>query len=229
MKTLLFAAVLTTIAAGVRAQQSSPGPALVTVTGQHIIKAAPDEAEVNFMVSTKLKDPKEAQKANDAVMAKALAYLKKQYIAEKDIRTTRLSLHPYTEYVSDKERKELYMAQQSVSFRLENLDQLSGILSGLVDLGVNNIENVQFKVSNMEELSAQARAKAVLDARAKAENLAGALGQKVGKAYQINDMPNNGPQPMMYRMEAKAADSAESIAPGEISIEAGVMVSFLLN
>ena len=233
MKTLLFTAATAAFAAfsTVSTAQQAPAPALVTVGGEHTIKVAPDEAEVSFMVSTKLKEAPEVQKANDAIVAKVLAYLAKQGIEKSEIRTTRVSLNPYTEYVSDKERKQLYMAQQAVTFRLEELDKLSGILSGLVDLGVNNIENVEFKASNMKELQSEARAKAVMDAKAKAETLAEALGQKVGKAYQINDQTsdNDQPRPMMYRMEAKAADSAASIAPGEISIKAQVIVQFYLQ
>lgn len=204
---------------------------MVTVGGEHTIKVAPDEAEVNFMVSTMLKEAPETQKANDAIVAKALTYLAKQGIAKEDIRTTRLSLNPYTEYVSDKERRQLYRAQQAVTFRVEDLDKLAGILSGLVDLGVNNIENVEFKASNMKELQAKARAEAVLDAKAKARTLAEALGQKVGKAYQITDntSDNGSPRPMMYRMEAKAADSAATIAPGEIEVKAEVIVRFYLD
>src|SRR5690606_37319207 len=130
MKTLLFTAALAAIAVGAKAQRSTE-PALVTVNGEHTIKVAPDEAEVRFAVSSKLKEATEAQKENDAIVAKALAYLAKQGIDKGDIRTTGVSLRPYTEYVSDKERKQLYMAQQSITFRLDDLDKLAGILSGL--------------------------------------------------------------------------------------------------
>src|SRR3546814_684341 len=171
MKTLLFTAVLAAIAVGAKAQQSSE-PALVTVNGEHTIKVAPDEAEVRFTVSSKLKEAPEAQKANDAIVAKVLAYLSKQGIDKSDIRTTRVSLHPYTEYVKDKESKQLYMVQQAITFRVEDLDKLAGLLSGLVDLGVNNIDHVDFKASNMKEFQKKARAEAVLDAKEKAEILA---------------------------------------------------------
>ena len=233
MKTLLFAAATAALAAvsTVTTAQQASEPALVTTRGEHTIKVAPDEAEISFMVSTMLKEAPEAQKANDAIVAKALAYLAEQDIPESDIRTTRVALRPHTEYVSDKERRKLYMAQQAIIFRLKDLDKLSDILPGLVDLGVNNIENVEFKSSNMKELQAKARAEAVLDAKAKAENLAEALGQRIGKAYQITDNTSgdDGARPVMYRMEAKAADSAASIAPGEIEIKAEVMVRFHLS
>src|SRR3546814_17181829 len=94
MKTLLFTAVLAAIAVGAKAQQSSE-PALVTVNGAHTIKVAPDEAEVRFTVSSKLKEAPEAQKANDEIVAKVLASLSTQGIETSDIRPTRVRLHPY--------------------------------------------------------------------------------------------------------------------------------------
>lgn len=212
-----------------RAQQVEP--ALVTVSGEHTIKVAPDEAEVNFTVSTKLKEAPETQSENDRIVSRALAYLAKQGISKKDIRTTRVSLRPHIEYISDKERKELYMAQQSVTFRLRDLDKLPALLSGLVDLGVNHVDDVDFKASNLKELQIQARSEAVLDAKLKAETLAGALDQRIGGAYQIIDQTSesNPPRPVMYRMEAQAADASASIAPGEIEVKAQVTIKFLLQ
>lgn len=221
--------VCSVISSPARAQQSEPP--LVTVAGEHVIKVAPDEAELNFTVSTKLKDAPETQQANDKIVAKVLAYLAGEGIPKSDIRTTRVNLRPHIEYISDKERKELYLAQQSITVRLKDLEKLPTILSGLVDLGVNNIDDVEFKASNLKSLQAKARAEAVLDAKVKAETLAGALGQEVGNAYQIMDQTseNNPPRPVMYRMEAQASDSSASIAPGEIEVRAQVLVKFHLR
>src|SRR5690606_39935384 len=84
---------------------------------------------------------------NDKIVAKVLAYLAGEGIPKSDIRTTRVNQRPHIEYISDKERKELYLAQQSITVRLKDLEKLPTILSGLVDLGVNNIDDVAFKVS----------------------------------------------------------------------------------
>src|SRR3546814_19401492 len=116
---------------------------------------------------------------------------------KSDIRTTRVSLHPYTEYVKDKESKQLYMVQKAITFRVEDLDKLPGLLSGLVDLGVNNIDHVDFKASNQKEFQKNARATDVLAAKETAEILAAALDHQVDKAYPImeNTQAHNGPTP----------------------------------
>lgn len=207
---------------------------LVNVNGEHIVKVQPDEAEVRFMVSTKLVNMQEAKKTNDKIVSQAISYLKKQGIPEKDILTTRITLNPYNEYVKDEKPIQKYNAQQAITFKVTDLDKLPTLMSGLVALEVNNIESVEFKASNIEEIQNAARAKAMLDAKQKASILAQALGQSVGAAYTIHDntSSNNGsPRPMMAMYKsADMAESAESsIATGEIEVIARVSVGFLLK
>lgn len=231
MKRLILILTMMTTASFAFSQER-PLP-LVSVNGEHIINVQPDEAEVNFMISNKNKNLQEVKKENDAIVSKAIAYLKKQGISEKDIRTTRLSLNPYDEYVKDKAPIPMFSAQQAITFKLRDLDKLADLTSGLVELGVNNIQNIEFKSSKMEEIQNEARAKAMLDAKQKATILAQALGQSIGAAYNIQDntSSNSGsPRPMMAMYKSASADSAqESIATGDIEIIARVSVSFLLK
>jgi len=207
---------------------------LVNVNGEHIIKIAPDEADVNFKISTKHKNLQNAKNENDAIVSKAISYLKKQGLAEKDIQTTRVNLNPYSEYVKDKDPIPMFNAEQSITFKLRDLDKLATLLNGLVGLGVNNIQNVEFSSSKIEEIQNDARAKAMLDAKQKATILAQALGQSIGAAYSIQDNTsnNNGsPRPMMamYKSASMDSSSQEPIATGEIEVIARVNVGFILK
>lgn len=228
-KLVLMLALLSAISFSFAQEKS-----LVNVNGEYIAKVQPDEAEVRFMVSTKLVNMQEAKKTNDKIVSQAISYLKKQGIPEKDILTTRITLNPYNEYVKDEKPIQKYNAQQAITFKVTDLDKLPTIMSGLVDRGVNNIENVQFKASNIEEIQNDARGKAMLDAKQKATILAQALGQSVGAAYTIHDntsTDNGSPRPMMAMYKsAEMADSAESpIATGDIEVIARVSVGFLLK
>src|SRR5690606_25499108 len=127
MKKILAVLIIIATASIAFAQEKS----LVNVNGEHIIKVQPDEAEVNFMISTNHKNLQEAKRSNDAIVSKAISYLKKQQISEKDIRTTRVNINPYNEYVKDKKPSPLFSAQQSITFKLRDLDKLAGLLSGL--------------------------------------------------------------------------------------------------
>lgn len=233
MKRILITLTLIAMTVSTFAQEK-PTP-LVNVNGEHIIKVEPDGANVNFMIITTNKDLQTAKRENDALVSKAIVFLKKQNIADKDIQTTRVDLQPYNEYVKDEKPIPMFRAQQSLTFKVKDLNKLTDLLTGLVDLGVNNIQNVQFTSSKLEELQSEARAKAMLDAKRKATILAEAIGQKVGNAFTINDnTSSNGYYPrVQYAMAYKSADMMESggqapIASGEIEITANVQVSFLL-
>src|SRR5690606_15283435 len=82
--------------------------ALVNVNGEHIIMVKPDQAEVNFMVSTKHKNLQQAKKENDETIAKAIKYLKREKINDKDILTTRVNVTPYNEYVKDEKPIQMF-------------------------------------------------------------------------------------------------------------------------
>ena len=213
--------------------QVKPIP-LINVNGEHIIKVEPDGATVNFMIITTDKDLQSTKRENDVLVSKAIVFLKSQSIADKDLRTTRVDLQPYTEYVKDEKPIQMFRAQQSLTFKVRDLDQLTDLLSGLVNLGVNNIQSVQFTSSRLNELQNEARAGAMVDAKRKAIILAKAVGQKVGDAFTITDNTStSGNYPRaLYSMAYKAADMENGgqapIASGEIEITANVQVSFLL-
>src|SRR5690606_1642812 len=159
---------------------------------------------------------------------------KKHGLAEKDIQTTRVNLNPYSEYVKDKDPIPMFNAEQSITFKLRDLDKLATLLNGLVGLGVNNTQNVEFSSSKIEQIQHDARAKAMLDAKQKATILAQALGQSIGAAYSIQDntSSNNGsPRPMMamYKSASMDSSSQEPIATGEIEVIARVNVGFILK
>lgn len=226
--TLTFIALITS-AFSQENQQS-----LVNVSGEHSIKVEPDGATVNIMISTENLDLQTAKNKNDKIVSKAISFLKKEQVEDKDMRTTHVNIQPYNEYVKDKKPTQMFRAQQSITFKVKNLANLPDLLSGLVELEVNNIQSVQFTSSKVKALQDEARTQAMLDAKRKAIILAEAINQKIGGAFAIHDNTssgNNPPSPV-YR-SYKAADMLSNeqapIAEGEIEITASVQVSFLLK
>jgi uncharacterized protein YggE len=106
------------------------------------------------------------------------------------------------------------------------------MMMGLVDAGVNNIQGVEFKTSKLAQYESEARIKAVAQAKQKANDYAGALNQKVGKAIVVTDNTQTYyPQPMMRAMKFEAGDAEmpkETLAIGEITVTANVNISFEL-
>ena len=207
---------------------------LVNVSGEHSIKVEPDGATVNIMISTENSNLNTAKNENDEIVSMAISFLKKQKIEDKDIRTTHVNLQPYNEYVKDQKPTQMFRAQQSITFKVKNLVKLPDLLSGLVELKVNNIQSVQFTSTKMKALQDEARTQAMLDAKRKATLLADAVNQKIGSAFTIHDNTTsaNYPPNPIYR-SYKAADMLSNeqapIAEGEIEITASVQVSFFLK
>lgn len=124
-----------------------------------------------------------------------------------------------------------YRATQSITVLLRQLDKYESLVSSLLTHGLNRIDGIRFGSSKMETLVEEARVKAVANAKLKAEQYAGALGQKIGKAIQIQEPGQhfNPPVLRMAKMEA-AYDSGgqETLAAGEMEVSTSVIVIFEL-
>lgn len=227
-KTLLILTVL--FASLLHAQEQQKQIPQIAVSGEGKIKVTPDKVVVNFGVNNTGKDATEVKKLNDETVDKVIKFIKKFGIPTSDYQTTNVSLNRNYDY--DK-KKYNYQASQSITITLKDISKYDSLMMGLVDNGINNITNVEFQSSKLEEHKTAARKEAMKDAKRKAEDYVSVLGQKVGKALVISD---NGsvhyPQPMYKSNMMAMADGAaqqETLAVGEIEVVATVTVSFILE
>ncbi|MFY7741215.1 MAG: SIMPL domain-containing protein [Flavobacterium sp.] len=228
MKKSIFI-LLTIFATNMNAQDTKFTPH-IAVTGEGKVTVQPDQAVINFGVQNTGKDAAEVKKMNDETVDKVMKFIKKFGIPSTDMQTTNVSLHKSYDY---EKKKHNFQASQSITITLKELKKYDELMMGLVDNGINNISNVEFKSSKIEEHKVTARKQAILDAKKKAEDFATALNQKVGKAIVITDNSQPIYQPPMYRnvmMKAEAMDAPqETLAIGEIEIMTNVNVTFQLE
>lgn len=202
----------------------------VNVNGEGSVKIKPDYAIISIGSEIKELDSAKAKKQNDDIIAKMIQVIKKAQIQEKDYQTDRINLYKTREY---QEKKDYFVASQSINITLRNLEQYEKLMSDLMDAGANSIQGVEFKSTKTETVASEIRAKAVLNAKKKAEDYAGALNQNIGKALIISDqsMVNN-PRVYMMKSNAMSADAAgmeQTLAVGEIEISTNVNVVFELK
>ncbi|POS01691.1 hypothetical protein Q361_10815 [Flavobacterium croceum DSM 17960] len=204
----------------------------VSVTGEGKIKVKPDQVSINFGVENLGKDATEVKKLNDETVDKVMKFIKKFGIPTSDFQTTNVSLQRNYDY--DK-KKYNYRAYQNINILLKDITKYDELMMGLVDTGINNIDNVEFKSSKIEDFRSQARKEAMKDAKHKAEDYVSVLNQKIGKAITISDNSVNVyyPQRAMMKYDMAVADGAganqETLAVGEIEVTANVSVSFSLE
>lgn len=203
----------------------------INVNGEGKVKVAPDQVSISATVETKGNNAKEVKKQNDEKMDAVLKFIKKMNIPTADFRTKQVALNPQYDY---EKKKTSYNAVQTVEIVVKDLSKYDELMEGLVQQGINRLDNVSFESSKLAQYQSEARKLAIKDAKAKAEDYVSVLGQKVGKAYTISDNSQiYHPQPMYAAMRMKesadAAPSNETLAIGEIEITANVSVSFILD
>ncbi|TSC52032.1 MAG: hypothetical protein LiPW41_580 [Parcubacteria group bacterium LiPW_41] len=200
-----------------------------SVSGEGKVISVPDVAKFTFSVITQGgKNLGELQKKNVGLMNEAIAYVKDQGVAEKDIKTEGFNVEPRYQYYACREGAcppaEIvgYTVSQTVGVKVRDFDKAGDILSGVVSHGANNVSGLQFTIDDPSIVMAKAREQAIQKAKEKAEQIADAGGFSLGRLLGISE---GGYQPMYdnYLRNAKVMNMSESSAGGAPapSIEAG--------
>jgi uncharacterized protein YggE len=227
-KTLLFTICLFTVLTYSQEVKQIPQ---INVSGEGKVKVVPDQVTILATVETKGTNAKDVKKQNDQQMEAVLKLVKSMNLPATDYKTKRVSLNPQYDY---EKKKHSYNATQTIEILLRDLSKYDELMEGLVDQGINRIDNVTFQSSKLAQYQSDARKLAIKDAKTKAEDYVSVLGQKVGAGITITDNSQTYyPQPVYamksMAMEADGAAPRQTMAAGEIEIIANVTVSFKLE
>ncbi len=229
-------AVFAVLLSGISVGQDKFPPKVVRVTGTAEVKVVPDRVVLEIGVEKQSPSATTAKQAVDAVSRKVLAALRANGIEEKDIKTTYLSLQPQFDYRSGMKISYFY-AEQTISVTERDISKLDTLLDAVIRAGGNRIDSIEYQSSDLRKYRDQAREMAVKAAREKAEALAHALGQEIGKPYSIEELAQPNYQyfgGLMANVSLETADKARapsgpSAATGERTITASVNVAFDLQ
>lgn len=147
----------------------------VTVSAEGKVVVSPDIANLSFsVVSEGEMDVQKIADENNTKMNDAIAFIKTQGIDAKDIKTTQYSLNPRYNY--DKYTGESsiygYTMTQTVYVKIRDFKKIPGILSGLPEVGINQIQGISFDIEDQDSALAGARASAFAKAAVKAREMA---------------------------------------------------------
>ncbi len=225
----------------------SGGANTITLSGHGEVQAVPDIANVYFTIRKEAKTVKEAQDAVAVVEKSSLDFLKTNGVAEKDIQASNASFNPKYEYKYDTKimmpcsqfgcppnpgRDVItgYEAYESITVKVRNTDDVGKIMQGLGTIGVSELSGPNFTIDNEDALQAEARKKAIDDAKAKAKILAKDLGVRLGKVASFSESGYY-PTPMYFAKDAAMNEAAGASAPAEIpkgenTISADVTITY---
>lgn len=216
-----------------------PATDTISVTGSGQAAMPPDVARVSFTVQNTDKAVSDAQAATTKQANAALAYVKQQGIADKDVKTLSYNISPQYTYPTctatycppDRTPKVTgYQVSETVQITMHDLTKVGDMLQGLGNLQVQNVSGPSFGLEDPTAGYDAARADAIAKAKAQAADLAKQLGVSLGKIVNFNESSGSYP-PVMYATGMGAADSsvkapAPNVPTGENTYNASVTITY---
>lgn len=233
MKPIIFATALLFLTGLAAAEEKLP-PRTVRVVGTSEVKVVPDRAVISVGVEKQNPGARLAKQAADEAARRLLNALHGNGVEEKDIQTTFLSLQPQFNYRHGM-KMSYFVAEQTLSVTIRDLTKLDSIFESLIKAGANQIDSIEYETSDLRKYRDQARDLAVKAAREKAQALAAALDQTIGKAVSIEEVPQSSDQYSAFVSNETREDAATktrtgpTTSAGAKTISASVIVAFDLN
>jgi uncharacterized protein YggE len=202
----------------------------ITIEGDGKVTGKPDVALIDLGLLNEGPQVVMAQSINTKQVNDIIAAMKGLGIVADDIQTSNYSISPKYNYLNGQSTIIGYTVSQTVSVKVRDLTKIGAVLSGAGALGLNQVNGLQFKIDDPTSLKAQARTKAISDAKSKAEELAKELGLSVHGVIGFSESSGNVPQPMYMKETALGMGGAPAAAPdiqsGSLDVLSHVSVTF---
>jgi uncharacterized protein YggE len=238
--TILSGAILTTAtaqaasnpaAAPLAAQAATPANT-ITVSGYGQANGKPNVATLQVGVETFDRDASKALVAANAAIARVTDAMIAAGVASTDIQTQNFNLFSTTPPTdpgkAPNAADRLYQAQIMITVKVRDITKTGDVIDKGIQAGVTNIYGLNFTIDDTTKLESDARAKAIQDARRRAEELARILGVKLGDPLIIQEGISNGPTPLMdVRMAVPGGNG--QISEGQLSVGVSVQITYAIS
>ncbi len=218
---------------------SYPMPTSISVTGDGEANAIPDVGQFSFSVAAKGTTAAEAQEMSGTKINEILAYLMDQGVEEKDIKTRDYNLNPRYRYENPgctggwcppgQETPDGFDVSQTIEVKVRDTTNAGALISGVGEKGATNMSGLAFTVDDQSSVKAEARTKAIADAKQEAEKIAADLGVEIVRMtsfYEMEDYAYGGPE-MEMSMSAKNSDFGGADLPvGENTTKVQISISY---
>lgn len=205
-------------------------PEGIHVVGTAIARAAPDVALVEVGHAASAAQATTARAQVDDVMGKVIAAAKENGVAAEDIQTIQYSLGA----TFDKDgRRTGWRMVNIVRLRVRPVDRTGEVIDAAVAAGATTVRNISYTIEDVEKLRSQARDEAVGAAKAKAEQMAKALGVAIGKPTSVVESEPYFQSAYKYDAAAPAEGMAgsgeDAVSAGQVTASLRVEVTFAIK
>jgi len=203
----------------------------ISVGGTGTVAIVPDVADLHVGVVVQRPKVRDAREAAATAMQGVVKALRAAGVAERDIRTTTLSLQPVYDYSTNGAAPKLigYELRNGVVATIRDLARLADAVDGALVAGGTTLDGITFRVDDPSGAEAQARTQAMKAARAKADALASAAGVSIIGVASISEQSSPTPWPVPYAGALRADEAATPIMPGTSEITVSVSVVYLIG
>lgn len=217
-------------AAPAQAQPAAQGaaPAQITVVGVGTARGTPDTARVEIGVETEADTTADALAENNTQVQRVIDRIQQLGVAEADIQTSSFNISPT--YSRDGDEITGYTVRNTVNVTIRDLAQAGDVLDEVVQVGANRVFGISFSVGDPAALQEAARADAVANARARAEQLADAAGVTLGNVLVITENVGSGPPvPVLLAPAPDTVAESVPVQSGQQEIAASVQITYELQ
>ncbi|TSC94137.1 MAG: hypothetical protein CEN87_590 [Parcubacteria group bacterium Licking1014_1] len=205
-------------------------PQEISISGSAKVYAKPDVAVLVLGVEDKGAKISDIVKNNTSKMNKIIKDVKDLGVDEKDIQTTQYTITPEYNWTESRGRIFAgYVLIQQITVKARDFDKIGSILDKAASDGANAVGDLQFTIDDPESVRAEARQKAIEEAKTKAITLAKQSGLKIGKLIYISEGYNNCPQSFCGKEADVALESANAvpdIQAGQMEINSTVTLTY---
>jgi uncharacterized protein len=236
---IIFAAAVCAALAGAlpAAAEDNAPPRLITVTGEAEIRVVPDEVFFDVSVETTHRDLRTAKAQTDERLKRLFELTRRYDVAAKDVQTDYISVEPRYRVAGGVRQFIGFAVRKDLVFTLRDVSKAEAMLSEVLESGVTRINDIDFRTSELRKHRDAARAQAIRAAQEKAIALTREIGQKIGKAYSIEEVVPGSSSASTNNFSVNSSGSADgeaeatsgTLAVGQIKVNARVVVRFELE
>lgn len=201
----------------------------VQVDGVGTASGVPDVLRVTVGVETTAETVDEALGSADDAARRVLDAVRAEDVPDRDVRTVNVSIWP--SYDDQGRQITGYTARHDLEVTLRDVAAAGAALGRLVEAGGDaaRVQGLSYALEDDTALQAEAREKAVADARRKAEEYAALTGRELGGVVAVRESVGaSGPVPYGAGDAGGAAESVP-IAPGSTAVTVTAQVSWALR
>ncbi|MGD0328790.1 MAG: SIMPL domain-containing protein [Minisyncoccia bacterium] len=232
----------TILATGNFGRPANPATDTITVQGDGQATLPPDVAQISFTVENTATAVADAQAATTKQANAALAFVKSQGVADKDVTTISYNITPQYSYpnpcvggmmcpvYNGTPKVTGYQVSETIQVTMHNLAAVGALLDGLGKLSVQNVSGPAFALDDPTAGYDAARADAITKAKTQASLLAKQLGVSLGKIVNFSESSGNNIVYPVYAMSSGAAETkaapVPSVPTGENTYNASVSITY---